>query len=57
MKLSGSNIKIFLIFSQKKAFHIFWETENSSYFSGRTSKAPKTKISYISQKKVINKFF
>ena len=27
MKLSSSNIKKFLIFSQKKAFLIFWETE------------------------------
>ena len=35
MELSGSNTKKFLIFSQKKAFLIFWETEtlkNSLYF-------------------------
>ena len=33
MKLSRSNIKKFLVFSQKKAFLIFQETE-LSYFSG-----------------------
>ena len=27
MELSGSNIKKFIIFSQNKAFPIFWETE------------------------------
>ena len=32
MELSGSDIKKFLIFSQKKAFLIFWET--IPYFSG-----------------------
>ena len=31
MELSGSDIKKFLIFSQKKAFLIFWET--IPYFS------------------------
>ena len=55
MEFSDSNIKKFLIFYQKKAFLIFQETE-LSYISGGTSKAPKTKISYIS-KKVNNKFF
>ena len=37
MELSGSNVKKFLIFSQKKAFLIFWEKETSkqiSYISG-----------------------
>ena len=80
MELSSSNIKKFLVFSQKKAFLIFWEMEllyilgNSNpekipyisgnrnpekvlYISGGTSKAPKTKISCISPKKVMNKFF
>ena len=33
MELSGSNIKKFLIFFQKKAFFIFQETE-LSYISG-----------------------
>ena len=37
--------KKFLIFSQKKGFFIFMELSN---ISGGTSKAPKTKISYIS---------
>ena len=61
-------IKKLLTFSQKKAFLIFWKTENPkklfisqetdfSYISGGTSKALKTKVSYISPKKVINKFF
>ena len=58
----------FLIFSQKKAFLVFWETETPkklfifqetqlSYISGGTSKPPKTKVSYISPKKVMNKCF
>ena len=41
------NLKSYYIFS-KRGF---------SYISGGTFKAPKTKISYISQKKVMNKFF
>ena len=32
MKLSGSNIKKLLIFSQKKAFLIFWEAETPKTF-------------------------
>ena len=39
-----------------KKFLIFQETE-LSHISGGTSKASKTKISYISPKKVMNKFF
>ena len=65
-KLSSCNIKKFLIFSQKKTFFIFQETETLEKFlifqktellhiSGGTSKAPKTKISYISLKKVMKK--
>ena len=68
MELSSSNIKKFLIFSQKKAFLIFRGTETSkkflifqemvlSYVTGRTSKAPKRKIFNISPKNVMNKFF
>ena len=40
MKLSCSNIQIFLIFSQKKAFLIFWDTKtlkNSLYLSKRNA--------------------
>ena len=37
-------------------FFIFWRTE-LSYISGGTSKAPKTKISDIFPKHVINKCF
>ena len=44
MVLSGSNIKKFLIFSQKKAFHIFWEMELSYILGNRNPE----KISYIS---------
>ena len=68
MELSGSKIKKFLIFSQKKAVPIFQETKTLkkffifqetelSYISGGTSIAPKFKISYISPKTVMNKFF
>ena len=32
MKLSSSNIKKFLMFSQKKALLIFWETETPKKF-------------------------
>ena len=32
MKLFASNIKTFPIFSQKKDFLIFWETETSKKF-------------------------
>ena len=32
MEISGSNIKKFLIFSQKKAFLIFWEMETLKKF-------------------------
>ena len=89
MKLSCTNIKKSLIFSQKKAFLIFQETElfifqwietpeefiiysrkkafyileNKTpkkilYISGGiTSKASKTKISYISPKQLMKNFF
>ena len=61
-------LKKFLTFSQKKAVPIFQETKTLkkffifqeaelSYISGGTSKAPKSKISYISPKTVMNKFF
>ena len=43
MKLSSSNIKKFLIFPQKKAFLIFWETE---LFYILRNENPE-KISYI----------
>ena len=32
MDISGTNIKKFLIFSQKKAFLIFWDTETPKKF-------------------------
>ena len=44
MELSGSNIKKFLIFSQKKAFLIFWGIE-LSYILGN---GDLEKIPYIS---------
>ena len=46
MKLSSSNIKKFLIFPQKKAFLIFWETE---LFYILRNENPE-KISYIFSK-------
>ena len=59
IKLSSSNIETFLIFSQKKAFLIFQKTETlkNSYISGGTPKNPEIKISDISPKTVMNKFF
>ena len=56
MELCSSNIKKFLIFSQKKAFLIFREIETPkkllmfqktklSYITGGISKAPKATIS------------
>ena len=61
MELCSSNIKKFLIFSQKKAFLIFREIETPkkllmfqktklSYITGAISKAPKATISYIFHK-------
>ena len=44
MELSCSNIKKFLIFSQKKAFLIFWETESPK----KPFILQETKFSYIS---------
>ena len=44
MELSNCNIKKFLIFSQKKAFLIFWEME-LSYILGNGN---PEKISYVS---------
>ena len=71
MEFSNSNGKEFFIFSQKKLVLIFQEYENPekflifqevpfhnrkvSYISGGTSKAPKIKIYYTFQKKVMNK--
>ena len=46
MELSGSNIKRFLIFSQKKSFHIFRETETLKKFL----LFQEMKLSYISGK-------
>ena len=58
-----------LVFSQKKAVHMVQEKETPkkfyifqeaelSYISGETSKPPKTKTSYIPQKKkIMNKSF
>ena len=72
MKLTNSDTVKFLIFSQKKAFLIFPKTETPKkipyisgnenfekilFISGGTSKAPKTKISNITPKKIMNKFF
>ena len=37
--------------------NIFFQETKLSYISGRTSKSPKTKISFISPEKVMNKFF
>ena len=44
MELSCSNIKKFLIFSQKKAFLIFWETESPK----KSFILQETKFAYIS---------
>ena len=44
MELSGSNIKKFLIFSQKKAFLLFQETETLK----KSLMFQETKLSYIS---------
>ena len=61
MELSDSNIKKFLIFSQKKAFLTFQETETPQKFlifqetelsQEELPKPPKAKIPYISQKKL-----
>ena len=50
------NPKKFLIFSQKKACTLEnGNPEKILYISGGTSKAPKTKISYISPKRVFLK--
>ena len=52
MKLSGSNIKTFLTFFQKKAILVFREMETPKEFfiSGGTSKAPPKNFLYFSQK-------
>ena len=58
MELSGSNIKKFLIFSQKKAFLIFWETKilkkfvifqetELSYISGNGNRNPKKLLIFL----------
>ena len=45
MELSGINIKIFLIFSKKKAFLIFWEMKLSYIFGNEPpSPLPPKKI-------------
>ena len=61
MELCSFNIKKYtnikkLIFSQKKGFHIFQETE-LFYFLGETSIDPKAKTFCISPKKLMNTFF
>ena len=40
MELSGINIKIFLIFSKKKAFLIFWEMKLSYIFGNAPPPPP-----------------
>ena len=40
MELSGINIKIFLIFSKKKAFLIFWEMKLSYIFGNEPPSLP-----------------
>ena len=45
MEFSGSSIKKFLIFSQKKAFLIFWETETPK----KKFTFQETELSYISR--------
>ena len=42
MELSSSNIRKFLIFSQKKAFLIFWETETPQKFFIFQEELPKS---------------
>ena len=52
--------KTFLTFSQNKTFLIFWETETPIkffIFKDELPKPPKNKVSYISAKRVMNKFF
>ena len=44
MELSGINIKIFLIFSKKKAFLIFWEMKLSYIFGNEPPSPPPKKI-------------
>ena len=48
MELSGINIKIFHIFSKKKAFLIFWEMKLSYIFGNEIPLPPPKKIIYIS---------
>ena len=47
MELSGINIKIFLIFSKKKAFLIFWEMK-LSYIFGNEPPSPPPQRKYTS---------
>ena len=44
-------------FIRKQNIFIFGNSENIPYISQGTSKAPKTKFSYISPEKVISNFF
>ena len=48
MELSGINIKIFLIFSKKKAFLIFWEMK-LSYIFGNEHPSPPTKKNILQE--------
>ena len=52
-------LKSFLYFGKRNFFYILenGNPEKVPYISGETFKAPKTKISYISPKNVLNKFF
>ena len=67
IKLSSNNITKSIIFSQKKAFLIFWERKTSkklfifqeterSYISKELSKPPKQKLLIFLKKKLRNKF-
>ena len=49
MELSGINIKIFHIFSKKKAFLIFWEMKLSYIFGNEIPPPPPKKKLFIFQ--------
>ena len=49
MELSGINIKIFLIFSKKKAFLIFWEMKLSYIFGNEPPSPPPPKENILQE--------
>ena len=49
MELSGINIKIFLIFSKKKAFLIFWEMNLSYIFGNEPPSLPPPKKNILQE--------